>query len=351
MTTKTMPAMTCEVMTGGGRNRGGVSTPQYNTVYRQTQAATWIDPFPSIPAELKARPQWAAARHDKVPVNPRNGRNAQVDNPATWGTYRAACERFVSDGLLGVGYIFTEDDPYTGVDLDKCVNDGQPTDRAQALIDGLYSYSEYSQSRTGVHVIVRATLPGNRGRKASGVELYNHRRFLIFTGAALPDCPATIEPRQDEIDQLMAVVFGNPKPSGPAQPAQPTNLDDHKIVELARNAGNGAKFDRLWSGNVNGYSSTSEADLALCAILAFWTGGDSRRIDDLFRQSALMRDKWLEVHAHDGRTYGQMTIAKALEGLTAYYTPCACQHDHEPEPEPEDWEPTRQDWQLSLIHI
>src|SRR5215218_6627247 len=68
------------------------------------------------------------------------------------------------------------------------------------------------------------------------------------------------------------------------------------------------------------YASGSEADLALCSRLAFWTSGDSDRIDKLFRQSGLYRPKWDERHYGDGRTYGQATIEKALEGATEFYT-------------------------------
>ena len=169
MNSRNAQPVVSETTGGNGRADGiGANLSYPTTTPAKTQYSTWIDPYPSIPAELKTRPQWAAATHDKVPVNPRTGGNAQPNNPATWGTYRDAINRAQRDGLLGVGYIFTEDDPYTCADLDKCVTDGVPTDRAQALIDGLYSYSEYSQSRTGVHVIVRATLPGNRGRKGSG---------------------------------------------------------------------------------------------------------------------------------------------------------------------------------------
>jgi hypothetical protein len=46
------------------------------------------------------------------------------------------------------------------------------------------------------------------------------------------------------------------------------------------------------AGDVLGYPSPSEADLALVSLLAFWTGGDAVRIDALFRSSALMRGKW-----------------------------------------------------------
>lgn len=35
------------------------------------------------------------------------------------------------------------------------------------------------------------------------------------------------------------------------------------------NTSNGTKFERLWSGNMVGYNSQSEADMALCNLLAF----------------------------------------------------------------------------------
>ena len=53
--------------------------------------------------------------------------------------------------------------------------------------------------------------------------------------------------------------------------------------------------------------------LALLNLLAFWTGKDVARMDRLFRQSSLMRDKWDVVHdPANGRTYGQMTVDKAI---------------------------------------
>src|SRR5215212_8895145 len=50
------------------------------------------------------------------------------------------------------------------------------------------------------------------------------------------------------------------------------------------------QFARLYYGGETGdYPSASEADLALCRALAFWSGGDRERIDRLFRKSGLMR--------------------------------------------------------------
>jgi len=92
-------------------------------------------------------------------------------------------------------------------------------------------------------------------------------------------------------------------------------------LEKARNASNGEKFQRLWNGQTRGYESHSEADLALCSLLAFWTGGDRSRIDRLFRQSGLMREKWDEVHYADGSRYGEKTIERAIAGVSEYYDP------------------------------
>ena len=83
---------------------------------------------------------------------------------------------------------------------------------------------------------------------------------------------------------------------------------------MGDNVVNGSRFHQLYDhGSLDAQGGDhSRADLALCGLLAFWTGGDAVRIDRLFRNSALMREKWDERHTADGTTYGQMTIAKSL---------------------------------------
>lgn len=75
----------------------------------------------------------------------------------------------------------------------------------------------------------------------------------------------------------------------------------------------------MWAGDTSGYDSHSEADSALCCKLAFWTGGDRERMDQLFRQSGLMRAKWDE--ARGDRTYGERTIKNVLNVVTTTYNP------------------------------
>src|SRR5699024_6603105 len=59
----------------------------------------------------------------------------------------------------------------------------------------------------------------------------------------------------------------------------------------------------------------------LCSHLAFWTGRDAAKMDTMFRQSGLMRDKW--DRQQSGTTYGAITIQKAIEHCREIYTPKA----------------------------
>jgi putative DNA primase/helicase len=99
------------------------------------------------------------------------------------------------------------------------------------------------------------------------------------------------------------------------------DLEDDELLRKARNASNGAKFDRLWNGNTPGYDSHSEADMALGCLLAFWTGGNRSQMNQLFQQSGLLREKWDEVHYADGSTYGEKTIERAIATTSEFYDP------------------------------
>jgi putative DNA primase/helicase len=92
-------------------------------------------------------------------------------------------------------------------------------------------------------------------------------------------------------------------------------MSDSELLTMARSAVNGDRFSKLFDiGDWHhAYPSQSEADLALCAHLNFWTGGDVEQLDRLFRQSALMRPKWDEPRG--ACTYGERTLARALGGL------------------------------------
>lgn len=123
------------------------------------------------------------------------------------------------------------------------------------------------------------------------------------------------------VDELSALMAAEPPVLPPKRPPERCE-DDGALLKKARSAANGEHFARLYDrGDTSGYSSSSEADFALCNMLAFWTGKDAARMDRLFRASRLMRPKW------DGRrgllTYGQTTIEKAIQYTRGAYSPRA----------------------------
>ncbi|MDA1010792.1 MAG: phage/plasmid primase, P4 family, partial [Chloroflexi bacterium] len=287
-------------------------------------------PFPrhpinaeSIPTELRSLRQWVGWRlvevpgrtkPTKQPLNPANGELASSTDPATWSTFEDALACRGSDG---VGFVFTADDPYVGIDLDglRDPDTGQLAPKAQAIVDRIDSYTEISPSGTGLHIIVRATLPPT-GRRKGDVEIYADGRYFTVTGHREPGTRAEIADRGAEVEAFHDEVFGAPPPPLRIEPLQ-SHVTDDELVRRAGAASNGARFQALWSGDTTGHGSASEADLALTGLLTFWTGPDPARIDRLFRQSGLMRPKWDE--RRGDQTYGERTIATALAGRTEFY--------------------------------
>ncbi len=149
--------------------------------------------------------------------------------------------------------------------------------------------------------------------------------------AAIPD-------RQIELDLFIHELFGPDREQANGVkctiPLEPLDLDDEEILTRAANADNGAKFSKLSAGNWKGdYSSQSEADLAYCGTLAFWFGQDKERMDRVFRQSGLYRDKW------DREDYRNGTLDKAIAECKEVYKPAKVK------PEPCDGEPPLIDWE------
>ena len=133
----------------------------------------------------------------------------------------------------------------------------------------------------------------------------------------------------DELGRLLPPLPSeNPRRAPHSRPTDPPGgmvLDDAELIRRATAAANGEKFARLWAGDASGYANgdnegRSEADLALCSLLAFWCGPDEARIDGLFRRSGLMRSKWDERRYGDGRTYGQGTVGHALAGRSEFWS-------------------------------
>lgn len=298
----------------------------------------------AIPAELRELPQWVLwrteirnAKPTKVPYRPAEPkRRADSTAPATWGSYVQAVA--ASDGADGIGFVFSKDDPYSGVDFDGCVEGEDINPHVAKLMRDLDSYAEFSPSGTGLHIIVRASVNGGPCRTSKtpwedDFENYDNGRFFCVTGQHVRGTPRTINDRQRHLDAVRAKMFPATAERKPPPAVTVAIGDDRELLDLARNAKNGHRFSALYDAAEHSYASDSEADLALCDMLAFWCGPDASRIDRLFRASARQRAKWDSRRGES--TYGADTIEKALAGTEFFgehRSPEAQQHEPYEEP-------------------
>lgn len=292
------------------------------------------DKYSAIPQELKGYKNWVCWQAypdpkshsgiSKKPVNPKTGGLAQSNNPDTWSDFETAVRE--SAKYSGIGFMFSNS-PFFGVDLDDMPNDIQDYQNGGAdniiseFVNTLQSYTEFSQSKTGVHIICKGTLPEGR-RKAKndsgGFEMYENGRFFVVTGnycseyGYINDCTESVKPLHSKYLGKAA----EPKPNKNIT-VNLNSVDD--IVRAACSAKNGSLFKALYSGDFSAYSSQSEADMAFCNMLAFWCGCDAEKMDAIFRQSGLMRDKW--DRKQSGTTYGVITLQKAISGCSQTYNP------------------------------
>jgi len=278
------------------------------------------------PGELRTADQFVCWREEdrdgditKVPYSVHGGRASSI-NPKTWAPFEAAIDYAEEHSMSGIGFVFTEDDPYAGIDLDKCRDSetGEIDQWARKIVNALDSYTEISPSGTGLHIFVKATLPGHNNRKGP-LEMYESGRYFTLTGEHLDGTPAEIHERQDVLERLYRYYFKDRiigEANGHRSRATSLDVGDEDLLELAMQAKNGEKFSRLWRGDTSDYAGDeSRADLALCSLLVFCTAADTERMDHLFRRSGLYRNKW---NRHD---YRERTFNKVLEGRTEFYQP------------------------------
>ena len=284
----------------------------------------------TIPEQLTERAQWVVWReHERdgkttkvlyQPAHPQ--RKAAVNNPETWASFDDALKAYenAKNKLNGIGFVFTDDDPFVGIDLDKCIDeDGNLSEKADDIVRRMRSYTEVSPSGRGIHIIVNGTLKGLEGSRRDGVEMYESGRYFTVTGDRWANTNGVIAGEQKMLEAVHNLyVKAHEKPRKAVAKSPKVSVAQSEYQERL-DALKASKWRALFEGDWSGYPSQSEGEMALCAKLAFYMAGDERFMDAAFHESGLMRDKWDEVHYADGRTHGQATIQKALsdwDGVT-----------------------------------
>ncbi|UYE91330.1 DNA primase/helicase [Pseudomonas phage BUCT-PX-5] len=252
--------------------------------------------FNNIPHEMRIYPQWVVWRYEdtdskkptKVPYSAKTGHLASVTDPNTWAGFDECVNAMSSGWYAGIGFVLTENDPYSFIDLDDTKGDQTALDRQIKIFNEFNSYAERSPSGSGLHIIVKGAIPS--GRRRSFIEVYSSLRYMTMTGDVYRNAPI------NDCNELLNVLWGQ-MGQGSVAVAHYAGLaeakeTDEQVYNRAVAAANGDKFAELYAGKWEGmYASQSEADFALVDIIAFYTQNRAQ-ISRMFRASGLgQRDK------------------------------------------------------------
>jgi primase-polymerase (primpol)-like protein len=169
----------------------------------------------NIPEELTALRQWIIWRFEdrggpkptKVP-HTTMGYRASATNPEHWSTLDAVLRAADRPGFAdGIGFVFTADDPYCGIDLDNVwKGDADEGPRwAREILDRFAdTYLEESPSGQGVKIWCRAKASrcGAWKIEDGSIEIYDRSRF--FTVTTRSNGIRVITDHQADMDSLIA---------------------------------------------------------------------------------------------------------------------------------------------------
>src|SRR4030095_13695870 len=167
-----------------------------------------------IPDELIARRQFVLWRYEerdgrctKVPYQC-TGYRASSTNPEHWSDFGFALKMAQRPGFCdGLGYVFSPDDPFCGLDLDHIWRSDadEGAEWGMRILDRFAdTYSEVSPSEGGVKVWCRAKAPrcGRWPIEYGAIEIYDHSRFFTLTGRS--SRVHVITNHQSDVEALVA---------------------------------------------------------------------------------------------------------------------------------------------------
>lgn len=306
--------------------------------------------YSKIPQELKNLHRWCCfkivereGKKTKFPINAMTGEFAKSNDESTWCDFDTAYEQSIN--YDGIGFFFKE--PYIGIDIDgvradierylsdKSKKEDHDNNIVSEFVDLLGSYAEISPSGNGIHIIIKGELPPN-GRRKGNVEIYTSGRFFTMTGNHIGGYThITDDTDYGKIKFLhnKYIAKSEPVEQKKMHTVEGNDLSEDEIIQIALNSKNGIRFKLFMDGGWEQfYHSASEADMAFCNDLAFWTSRDFYKMDSIYRRSSLFHDrksndlmKW--DRKQNNSTYGEITLNKAIADCVNVFSPAPKEDD------------------------
>ena len=180
-----------------------------------------VEGLRSLPQAMQDLPHWLLWRFEsyagdkkprKVPYyasgRKRQGEQGSEKDRAELVSFDLVLAELQRGRWDGVGFAFLPGDGLIGIDIDGAIDaeTGEVSQRCQAIIDACASYTEYSPSGRGVHIIVAGETKTFKDNSI-GLEVFCGRQFFTCTGRRWPGTPAEVAPMAEAtLRRLQATV-------------------------------------------------------------------------------------------------------------------------------------------------
>lgn len=219
--------------------------------------------YSNIPPELQQLHQWVnykliwnpdKNKHDKLPYNPATGQAAKVNDITTWTdftTASSATERGTYDGIGIMLY-----GGVCGIDIDHCIDEsGTPTAEAADIIETMNSYTEYSISGTGIHILFTGSIP-EKDHRNGAYEMYSSGRYLTVSSNIIGN--SALHERTAEAATVHKKYIQRVPSAQPTQPPrQPRTgiISSSNLLYKMINSAAGTAIRALWDGDISAYGN------------------------------------------------------------------------------------------------
>jgi putative DNA primase/helicase len=222
----------------------------------------------AVPEALRERKQWLLWRFEPGDKKPKKMPYYVGGSAAQWGAGHGARSRpthrfdealaaFALGGWSGLGFAFLPGDGLIGIDIDGQIapDTGEISARASNIIASCDSYTEYSPSRRGVHIIVAGNSDTFKSNDI-GLEVFCGRQFFTVTGERYAGTPAEVRAIDERTLNRLHKTVDQAKRTTPATTRAQRLPPPMRAPRLNRRCSRSRRTSATTSGSRSAWPST-----------------------------------------------------------------------------------------------
>ena len=266
--------------------------------------------YEKVPQEMRQQKRWICyavstrgQKQSKIPINALgvndSFQGAIASDASTWCDFNKALAFCAENALEGIGFELLDSGMFA-IDLDnKPDENGKQLpqkdfqDMVNDFVATLDSYTEWSASGNGVHIICYGKLPEGTKSDNVAIEIYEGAKYFVITGNAIRR--SFIKDGSEKIGVLLKKYARKTeeRPTSNGYEDVSETLTDSQVLKNMASSKSGPKISRLFKGDCSDYGGErKKAIQALCNFIAYFSSCDAEQVERIFEKSALVGEEW-----------------------------------------------------------